>query len=99
MAASAAVAGGALAGLGEHASGGRRCRRTTVLASEIVKSVDRWTRSDRIVTLAHCLGQRDQIVLVGAGGQWTGMPDEFPAAWRGDAAGMADAQVPGVRVS
>lgn len=70
-----------------------------MLATEIVESVDRRTGSDRVATLAHRFGQRDQIVLVGVGGQWAGVPDEFPAAWRGDATGMADAQVPGVRVS
>ena len=64
-----------------------------------MKSVDRRTGCDRIMTLAHCLGQRDQIVLVGVGGQWAGVPDEFPAAGRGDAARVADTQVPGVRVS
>src|ERR1700756_1497765 len=99
MAAAGGGGPGALAGLGQHAGGGCRCRRTAVLAPEIVKSIDRRTGSDRIVTFAHRLGQRDQIVLVGVGGQRARVPHEVPATWRGDPAGVTDAQVPGVRVA
>ena len=98
MAASASVAGWALPRLGQHATGGRRGRRTAMLATEIVKSVDRRTAGNGIATLAHSFGQRDQIVLVGVGGQRTGVTDEFPAARRSDATGVTHTQVPGVRV-
>jgi len=70
-----------------------------MLAAEIVKSVDRRTASDGVATLAHGFGQRDQIILVGVGGQRAGVTNEFPAARRGDATGVADAQIPGVRVA
>src|SRR6202048_1138083 len=99
MPASASGAGGALPGLSQHAARRGRGRRTAVLATEIVKSVDRRTGSNRVATLAYRCGQRDQIVLVGVGGQRAGVADQFPAARRGDATGVADAQVPGVRVA
>jgi hypothetical protein len=91
MAASAPGAGGALPGRSKHATGGWRGRRTARLADEIVKSVDRRTTGDGIATLAHRLGQRDQIILIGVGGQRAGVADEFPTARRGDATGVADA--------
>jgi cysteine synthase len=91
MAASAPGAAGALPGRSKHATGRWRGRRTATLADEIVKSVDRRTAGDGIATLAHRLGQRDQIILIGVGGQRAGVTDEFPAARRGDATGVADA--------
>ena len=47
--------------------------------------------------LAHRVGQRHQVVLVGMGGQRPGVAHEFPSARCGDAAGMADAQIPRMR--
>ena len=91
MAASARGARGALRGRSKYASGGCPVRHTAVLAAEIVKSVDRRTAGDGITTLAHRLGQRDQIVLIRIGGQRGGMADELPAAGRGDATSVADA--------
>jgi hypothetical protein len=93
MAATAPGSGGVLAGRGEHAS----ARRTGMMADGIVKPVDRWTGSDGVAALAHGFGQRDEIVLIGVGGQRAGMPNQIPSARCGDATGVADAEVPGVR--
>ena len=53
----------------------------------------------RAPALAHRVGQRHQVILVGMGGQRAGVAHEFPTARRGDPAGMADAQIPGMRFS
>ncbi len=64
-----------------------------------MESVDRAAAGDgHVAAFAHGVGQRDQVVVVGVGGQRAGVPDQLPAARRGDPAGMADAEVPGVRL-
>ena len=47
-----------------------------------------------LAALAHGIGQCDQVVLVGMGGQRAGVPHEVPSAGCGDPAGMGDAQIP-----
>ena len=95
MTASASGAGGALGSRGQDAGRRHLGRCSAVMATRIVKSVDRHTSYDHFATFSHRFGERDQIVLVGVGGgQWAGVPDEFPASRRGDAAGMVDTEVP-----
>lgn len=45
------------------------------------------------------VGKGDQIVIVGVFGQRAGVADQLPTARRGDPGGMADAQVPGMRLA
>ena len=46
---------------------------------------------------AHGVGQGDQVVLIGVGGQRAGVAHQLPSAGRGDPAGVADAQIPRMR--
>ncbi len=47
---------------------------------------------------AHCVGKRDQVIVVGVGRQRAGVANQLPAARGGDAAGVQDAKIPGVRL-
>lgn len=54
-------------------------------------------RGGAVPALTHGVGQRDQIVFVGVRGQRPGVAHQFPAARRGDPAGVADTQIPRMR--
>jgi len=47
--------------------------------------------------LPHRIGQCDEVVLVRIGRQGCGVPHQLPAQRGGDAAGVPDTQIPGVR--
>jgi len=95
MTAAASGAGRALSDRREHSCGRHFGRSGAALAARLVESGDRRSSDSHAATFSHRFGERDQIVLVGVGGgQRAGVPDEFPASRRGDAAGMVDTEVP-----
>jgi hypothetical protein len=71
--------------------------RATARFSEAVEG--RATDHHAVAAFAYRLGQRDQIVLLGAARPGPGMPHQLPTAWGGNAARVADAKVPGVRLA
>src|SRR5947199_10844306 len=64
-----------------------------------MESVDGAATGGQVAAFAHGFGQRDQVVFVGVGGQRACVPDKLPATRRRDPAGVADAEVPGVRLT
>jgi hypothetical protein len=64
----------------------------------IGKTSERWSDSDAFMTLADCVRQSNQIVVIGIERhrQRPGMADELPAARCGYPTGVPDAQVPGM---
>ena len=45
------------------------------------------------------VGEGDQVIFVGMSGQWPGVANQFPAARRGDPAGVHHTQVPRMRLT
>lgn len=78
----------------EHTAGLHRGK----LGRQSPDAVGRRARRRSIAALPNRVGERDQVVLIGVGGQWTRVAHEFPPAWRGDPTGVADAQIPGMRL-
>jgi zinicin-like metallopeptidase len=62
----------------------------------IRESDGRGRRHGGVAAFAHRVGKRHEVVVVGMGRQRTRVPDEFPAARRGDSSGMDHAQIPRV---
>ena len=59
---------------------------------------DRCADVGTLAAFAHGIGKRHQVVVIRVRRQRAGMADQFPAARRGDAAGVQNAQIPGVRL-
>lgn len=88
-------------GRGHHAARRRRRVRDAGRIGEPNRtSVDRLARPARRKTFAaltHRVGQRHQVVFIGMVWQRARMADQLPAARRGDPAGMAHTEIPGMR--
>jgi len=97
-------ASGPLVGVRQHSSARRGGVRPGGVHVRVAKSVQRSAGPAGIrlavlgpTALAHGIGQGDQVVLVGVGGQRAGVAHQLPSAGRGDTSGVVDTQIPRMR--
>ena len=68
------------------------------IAETCGKAADGRAEVGPLPAFAHRVGECDQVIVVRVRRQRTGVANQLPAARRGDASGVQDAQIPGMRL-